>query len=70
MNTQPAGGDVSEPRCIGFGERDSRKPSPAKHCTNVADTPAKLWCSECEAERRKSISASFAAISSEFGKGV
>lgn len=53
-------------RCIGYGDRDSRRPQPSKHCTNVADTPAGLWCHECEAERRKAISARFASITAGF----
>lgn len=55
-------------RCIGFGERDSRRASPAKHCRNEADTPAGLWCSECEAERRAHIDAQMAEVTRGFEK--
>jgi hypothetical protein len=45
--------------CIGFGEREGK-------CSNIADTPARLWCQECEAERRRSLTSQFAAITASF----
>lgn len=53
------------PRCIGYGERDSRRANPSKHCKNEADTPAGLWCQECEAERQRVISAQMQDIADQ-----
>lgn len=53
-------------RCIGYGERDSRRADQTQHCPNLALTPPYLWCETCEADRRKQITGQMASITAAF----
>lgn len=51
-------------RCIGFGKWEGR-------CDKEPDwdlNSSGLWCTDCERERRKRISAQFAKIEGSFSK--